>query len=65
MGQTEGAAKQMGKKGKAIALNMNASRFDYAGCEPAEARPVLVEPMEGKTGGMIPIEGNAAAPSAA
>jgi hypothetical protein len=36
-------------------------RLRLRGQQPAEARPFVVEPMEGKTDGMILIEGNAAA----
>ena len=55
--------KQMGKKEKAIALNMNALKagFDYADANLPKRDPFLVQPMEGKTEGMILIEGNAAA----
>ena len=63
MGQMEKALrKQMGKKQKAIELNMSALK---AGCDYAEANlpkqdPFVIEPMD-KTAGMILIEGNAAA----
>src|SRR5919197_1045149 len=55
--------KQMGKKEKAIALNMNALKagFDYADQHLSKRDPYVVEPMEGKTEGMILIEGNSAA----
>ena len=64
MGQMEKALrKQMGKKEKAIALNMSALKagFDYADANLPKRDPFVVEPMEGKTEGMILIEGNAAA----
>src|SRR5919204_1556872 len=55
--------KQLGKKQKAIDLNMNALKggFDYADANLPKRDPFVVEPMEGKTEGMILIEGNAAA----
>jgi len=55
--------KQMGKKEKAIALNMNALKagYDYADANLPKRDPFVVEPMHGKTEGMILIEGNAAA----
>src|SRR6267143_1027820 len=54
---------EMRKKEKAIALNMNALKagFDYADANLPKRDPFVVEPMEGKTDGMILIEGNAAA----
>src|SRR4029077_1192687 len=64
MGQMEKALrKQMGKKEKAVALNMNALRGGFAsGDHPLPKRdPFVVEPMEGKTEGMVLIEGNSAA----
>jgi 2-oxoglutarate ferredoxin oxidoreductase subunit alpha len=64
MAQMEKALrKQMGKKEKAIALNMNALKagFDYADANLSKRDPYVVEPMEGKTNGMILIEGNSAA----
>jgi len=64
MAQMEKALrKQMGKKEKAIALNMNALKagFDYADANLPKRDPYVVEPMEGKTNGMILIEGNSAA----
>jgi 2-oxoglutarate ferredoxin oxidoreductase subunit alpha len=64
MAQMEKALrKQMGKKEKAIALNMNALKagFDYADANLPKRDPFVVEPMEGKTEGMILIEGNSAA----
>ena len=64
MGQMEKALrKQLGKKQKAIDLNMNALKagFDYADQHLPKRDPYVVEPMEGKTEGMILIEGNAAA----
>src|SRR5438094_1637384 len=64
MGQMEKALrKQMGKKEKAIALNMSALKggFDYADANLPKRDPFVVEPMEGKTEGMILIEGNSAA----
>src|SRR5438105_2385886 len=64
MGQMEKALrKQMGKKEKAVDLNMNALKagFDYAEQHLSKRDPYVVEPMEGKTEGMILIEGNSAA----
>jgi len=64
MGQMEKALrKQLGKKQKAIDLNMNALKggFDYADQHLPKRDPYVVEPMEGKTEGMILIEGNSAA----
>ena len=64
MGQMEKALrKQMGKKHKAIELNMNALKagFDYADANLPKRDPFVVEPMEGQTENMILIEGNAAA----
>jgi 2-oxoglutarate/2-oxoacid ferredoxin oxidoreductase subunit alpha len=64
MAQMEKALrKQLGKKQKAIDLNMNALKggFDYAEANLPKRDPFVVEPMEGKTDGMILIEGNAAA----
>ncbi|HLG59889.1 MAG TPA: 2-oxoacid:acceptor oxidoreductase subunit alpha [Vicinamibacterales bacterium] len=62
-GQMEKALrKQMGKKVKAIELNMSALKagFDYAEANLPKQDPFLVQPMD-KTTGMILIEGNAAA----
>jgi len=62
-GQMEKALrKQMGKKLKAIELNMSALKagFDYAEANLPKQDPFVVEPMN-KTAGMILIEGNAAA----
>ena len=64
MGQMEKALrKQMGKKLKAIELNMKALQagYDYADAHLPKRDPFVVEPMEGKTENMILIEGNAAA----
>src|SRR4029078_25399 len=64
MAQMEKALrKQLEKKQKAIDLNMNALKagFDYADASLPKRDPFVVEPMEGKTEGMILIEGNAAA----
>ena len=64
MGQIEKALrKQLGKKQKAIELNMNALKagFDFADASLPKRDPFVVEPMEGKTENMILIEGNAAA----
>ena len=64
MAQMEKALrKQLGKKQKAIDLNMNALKagFDYADASLPKRDPFVVEPMEGKTEGMVLIEGNAAA----
>jgi 2-oxoglutarate ferredoxin oxidoreductase subunit alpha len=54
--------KQMGKKEKAIALNMGALKagYDYAEANLPKLDPFVVEPMN-KTQGLILIEGNAAA----
>jgi len=63
-GQMEKALrKQMGKKLKAIELNMNALKagFDFADANLPKRDPFVVEPMEGKTEDMILIEGNSAA----
>src|SRR5688572_1004597 len=62
-GQMEKALrKQMGKKVKAIELNMSALKagYDYAEANLPKQDPFVVEPMD-KTAGMILIEGNAAA----
>jgi len=62
-GQMEKALrKQMGKKVKAIELNMSALKagYDYAEANLPKQDPFVVEPMD-KTTGMILIEGNAAA----
>src|SRR5438477_4420549 len=64
MRQMEKALKrQLGKKQKAVDLNMNALKagFDYAEQHLSKRDPYVVEPMEGKTEGMILIEGNSAA----
>ena len=64
MGQMEKALrKQMGKKEKAILLNMNALKagYDFAEANLPKRDPFVVQPMQGKTEGMILIEGNAAA----
>ena len=64
MGQMEKALrKQLGKKQKAMELNMNALKagFEYADQNLPKRDPFVVEPMEGKTDGMILIEGNSAA----
>jgi 2-oxoglutarate ferredoxin oxidoreductase subunit alpha len=61
--QMEHALKrQLGKKQKAIELNMGAleAGFAYAEQHLAKRDPYRVEPMD-KTGGMILVEGNAAA----
>src|ERR1044072_7469733 len=63
MGQMEKALKkQMGKKQKAIELNMSALKAgsDYAEATFTKQDPFTIEPMN-KTQGMILIEGNAAA----
>jgi 2-oxoglutarate/2-oxoacid ferredoxin oxidoreductase subunit alpha len=63
MGQMEKALKkQMGKKQKAIELNMSALKAgsDYAEATFTKRDPFVIEPMN-KTQGMILIEGNAAA----
>jgi 2-oxoglutarate ferredoxin oxidoreductase subunit alpha len=62
-GQMEKALrKQMGKKVKAIELNMSALKagYDYAEANLPKQDPFVVEPMD-KTAGMILIEGNSAA----
>src|SRR6185503_6671501 len=62
-GQMEKALrKQLGKKEKAILLNMGALKagYDFAEANLTKADPYVVEPMD-KTTGMILIEGNAAA----
>jgi 2-oxoglutarate/2-oxoacid ferredoxin oxidoreductase subunit alpha len=63
MGQMEKALrKQLGKKQKAIDLNMSALKagYDFAEANLPKQDPFVVEPMN-KTQGMILIEGNAAA----
>ena len=63
MGQMEKALrKQLGKKQKAIDLNMSALKagYDYAEANLPKQDPFVIEPMN-KTQGMILIEGNAAA----
>ena len=63
MAQMEKALrKQLGKKEKAIALNMSALQagFDYAEANLPKLDPFVIEPMD-KTQGMILIEGNDAA----
>jgi len=63
MAQMEKALrKQMGKKQKAIDLNMGALKagYDYADANLTKQDPFVVAPMN-KTQGMILIEGNAAA----
>jgi 2-oxoglutarate ferredoxin oxidoreductase subunit alpha len=63
MGQMEKALrKQLGKKEKAIALNMSALQagYEYAEANLPKLDPFAIEPMN-KTQGMILIEGNAAA----
>ncbi|MBI4885971.1 MAG: 2-oxoacid:acceptor oxidoreductase subunit alpha [Acidobacteria bacterium] len=63
MAQMEKALrKQMGRKEKAIALNMGALKggYDYAEANLPKLDPFTVEPMN-KTQGLILIEGNAAA----
>jgi 2-oxoglutarate ferredoxin oxidoreductase subunit alpha len=62
MGQMEHALrKQLGKKVKAVELNLGALKagFDYAEQHLTKNDPYFVEPMD-KTQGMILIEGNAA-----
>ncbi len=62
-GQMEKALrKQLGKKQKAIELNMSALKagYDYTEANLPKQDPFVVEPMD-KTTGMILIEGNAAA----
>ena len=63
MGQMEKALrKQLGRKQKAIELNMAALKggYDYAEANLPKQDPFVIEPMD-KTTGMILIEGNAAA----
>ncbi len=63
MSQMEKALrKQLGKKEKAIQLNMGALKagYDFAEANLTKQDPFVVEPMD-KTTGMILIEGNAAA----
>ncbi len=63
MSQMEKALrKQLGKKEKAIQLNMGALKagYDFAEASLTKQDPFVVEPMD-KTTGMILIEGNAAA----
>jgi 2-oxoglutarate ferredoxin oxidoreductase subunit alpha len=63
MGQMEKALrKQLGKKQKAIELNMSALKagYDFAEASLPKQDPFVVEPMD-KTTGQILIEGNAAA----
>jgi len=63
MGQMEKALrKQLGKKQKAIDMNMSALKagYDYAEANLPKQDPFVIEPMN-KTQGMILIEGNAAA----
>ena len=63
MGQMERALrKQLGKKQKAIDLNMSALKagYDFAEANLPKQDPFVIEPMN-KTQGMILIEGNAAA----
>jgi len=63
MGQMEKALrKQLGKKQKAIDLNMSALKagYDFAEVNLPKQDPFVIEPMN-KTQGMILIEGNAAA----
>src|SRR5687768_3588318 len=63
MSQMEKALrKQLGKKEKAIQLNMGALKagYEYAEASLPKQDPFVVEPMD-KTTGMILIEGNAAA----
>jgi 2-oxoglutarate ferredoxin oxidoreductase subunit alpha len=63
MGQMEKALnKQLGKKQKAIELNMAALKagYDFAETRLPKQDPFVVEPMD-KTAGQILIEGNAAA----
>jgi 2-oxoglutarate/2-oxoacid ferredoxin oxidoreductase subunit alpha len=54
--------KQLGKKGKAVALNAGALKagWDYAEANFTKQDPYVIEPMD-KTAGKILIEGNAAA----
>ena len=63
MGQMEKALrKQLGKKQKAVDLNMSALKagYDFAEANLPKQDPFVIEPMN-KTQGMILIEGNAAA----
>jgi len=63
LGQMEKALrKQLGKKQKAIDLNMSALKagYEYADTNLPKQDPFVIEPMN-KTQGMILIEGNAAA----
>ena len=63
MAQMEQALhKQLGKKLKAIELNMQALKagYDYAAEHLVKRDPFVIEPMD-KTGGLILIEGNEAA----
>jgi 2-oxoglutarate ferredoxin oxidoreductase subunit alpha len=63
MGQMEKALrKQLGRKQKAIDLNMSALKagYDFAEANLPKQDPFVIEPMN-KTQGMILIEGNAAA----
>jgi 2-oxoglutarate/2-oxoacid ferredoxin oxidoreductase subunit alpha len=63
MGQMEKALKkQLGRKQKAIELNMAALKagYDYAEANLPKQDPFVIQPMD-KTTGMILIEGNAAA----
>jgi 2-oxoglutarate/2-oxoacid ferredoxin oxidoreductase subunit alpha len=63
MGQMEKALrKQLGRKQKAIELNMGALKagYDFAEANLQKQDPFVIEPMD-KTKGMILIEGNAAA----
>ncbi|MBI2189851.1 MAG: 2-oxoacid:acceptor oxidoreductase subunit alpha [Acidobacteria bacterium] len=63
MAQMEKALrKQLGKKEKAIALNMSALKagYEYAEANLPKLDPFVIEPMN-KTQGMLLIEGNAAA----
>jgi 2-oxoglutarate ferredoxin oxidoreductase subunit alpha len=63
MAQMEKALrKQLGRKQKAIELNMGALKagFDYADANLPKQDPFVIEPMD-KTNGMMLMEGNAAA----
>jgi 2-oxoglutarate ferredoxin oxidoreductase subunit alpha len=63
MGQMEKALRrQLGKKEKAIALNMSALQagYEYADANLPKIDPFVIEPMD-KTQGMILLEGNTAA----
>jgi 2-oxoglutarate ferredoxin oxidoreductase subunit alpha len=63
LGQMEQALRrQLGKKEKAIALNMNAltAGYEYADANLPKIDPFVIEPMD-KTQGMILLEGNTAA----